>query len=258
MIDLANKRSENFRIEINAMADYAIHTLRSPYTDGSGYRFAEVKFPKDDIPETIADAKIIEIFDSGKKQNMTGEARVTNALHINLPKYRSGGLFKNNGDAYIYSYTVDYTIDGKKYTIAKEYKNWQPRATAIDIPLPGIAEWAKISTDIAVKPSDYDKTYVELTATHPEIKDDPANPFSYSIDVLQSVIKNVAYAKPDELVKILKEADRGIDAVPAAIGANLPPENQIAQKIDAVLQLLDSNDTDKAKDALKSLSDSLK
>jgi len=218
MIDLCAKRTENYRLDVNAMADYAIQTLRGPNSDGSGYRFAQVKSVKNDLPEIITETKITSILELEKKQTVRGESRITNALQIHLPKYRSGGLFKNNGDAYIHSYTVEYSIEGKKYTITKEYKNWLPRNNSIDIPLPGIAEWAKIETDISVKTSDLEKTTVQLGASHPAIDDDPANPFSYSLDQLRSIKKNITYANPEDLTKMLKEAARGIDAVPASIG----------------------------------------
>jgi len=258
MLILTDKKSENFRLEINAMLDYAIHALRGPYTDGSGYKFAEVDLAKNTGSDVIASGKITEIFDLGKKQSFVGEARTTHALQISLPKYRSGGLFKNNGDAYIHSYNVEYTIDGKKYTIAKEFKNWLTRKNTIDIPLPGIAEWAKVEVLASVTPADLEKTDLEVRAIHPFIKDDPANPFSYSIDRLIDIQKDVAYMKTDAINNRLNEAVRGIDSVPAALGADLPPDKQIEQKLKSILDKLDGNSQDAAKQELKNLIDTLK
>ena len=257
MNDSVEKKQKNYRLEIEAMADYAIITLRGPKTDGSGYRFAKVSYPKNSPPEVIADAKLLEVFDVGKKQSLKAETRVTNRLQIHLPKYRSG-MFKNNGDAYVHGYTVEYMIDGKKYTIAKEFKNWLKKTESIDIPLPGLAEWASIVAEFSVSMADIQKTYVQLAAFHPDVDDDPANPFSYSIGILKSLRKNASSEKSEEMKKLLAEAERGIDAVPAAIGANLPPEKQIAMKLDEIIGLLNDNSIDKAKEQLKDLADSVK
>ena len=257
MLDLADKKPANYRLDVNAMLDYTIHALRGPYTDGSGYKFAGADIKNNSSMEKIGGGKIVEIFDLGKKQTFTGEARITNALQISLPKYRSA-LFKNNGDAYIHSYTVEYTIDGKKFTIAKEFKNWLGRNNTLDIPLPGIAEWAKIEVLASVAPADLEKTNIELHAAHPEIKDDPANPFSYPLDQLFQIKHDFENMKSEDIAKRLNEAARGIDAVPAALGADLPPDKQMAQKLNAVIDLLDSNSVDQAKQDLKGIVEALK
>lgn len=257
MNESVDKKAKNFRLEIEAMTDYAIIALRGPKSDGSGYRFASVSYPKNTPPEVLADAKLVEVFDVGKKQTLKAETRVTNKLQIHLPKYRSG-MFKNNGDAYVHSYTVEYMIDGKKFTITKEYKNWIKRNESVDIQLPGIAEWASITTDLSVSMADLQKTYVQICAFHPDVNDDPANPFSYAIGTLKTVRKNSSYGKPEELKKMLAEADRAIDLVPAVIGANLPPDKKVAAKLDEISNLLNDNSIDKAKEELKVLSDSLK
>jgi hypothetical protein len=181
-------------------------------------------------------------------------------LQIHAPKYRSG-LFRNNGDTYVEKYKVEFSIQGKTRTINWEHKNWISRDSTVEIPLPGIAEWAKIEIVAGVEASDVGNAIIELRALRPIVKDDPKNPFSYSIDQLKSLQKNIAYAKSEAVLAQLNEALAGIKTAPVAAASSQAPSDQaVVQKLEFISYLMDGSEEEreKAKAELKSLIESMK
>jgi len=258
MIQLAENQTEDYKQEINAMIDLTLHILRGPYLDGSGYDYAELDMDDDNEPETMLSEKVDAVWEAGQQQTFTARARTIYALQINSPKYRTG-LFKNNGDTYLDSYRVEFSINGKKRTITREHKNWVRRNSTLEIPLPGISEWAQIDIVAGVAPADVNHTIIELRARHPLIKDDPKNPFSYSVDQLRTLQKNVAYAKSEVILEKLNEALQGIEAVPVATASNLSADQRIVQKLEYILYLLEGNELEQeeARKELRDLIDAL-
>ncbi|HOO57049.1 MAG TPA: hypothetical protein PLN69_09520 [bacterium] len=259
MLKLGEERGENYRQEINRLIDLTLHILRGPYLDGSDYKYAEAVMDDDQEPEILLSEKVDAVWEVGQQQAFDAEARTVYGLQISSPKYRSG-LFKNNGDTYIESYRVEFSINGKKRTITREHKDWVRRNAQLEIPLPGIAEWAKIEILAGVAPSDVNHTIVEITGRHPVIKDDPKNPFSYSVEQMKSLQKNIAYARQEVLMEKLTETLKGIEAVPTATSANLSADKRIVQKLEYILYLLEGNEVEReeAKKELKDLTEALK
>lgn len=260
MIGLAQGAGENYKQEINALIDYTLHILRGPAPDGSGYMYALVTMDEKVEPETLLSEKVNAVWDAGQQQTLSAEARTVYSLEAYSPRYRTGGVFKNNGDTYLNSYRIEYSINGKKHTIVSEYKDWVRRNTSVPILLPGIAEWASIEIVTGVVPADVNHTLIELRAYHPVIKDNPMNPFSYTIERLKALQKNVMYYKADRILEMLDDALKGIEAVPIAMAAPLAAEQGVIQKLDYILYLFEGSqqDQEQAKKELKQLVETLK
>jgi hypothetical protein len=260
MIATATERPEDFRQQIDAMIDFTLHILRGPVPDGSGYQYAEAIIDKTVEPETLLSERVNAVWKANQQQTFAAEARTAYMLQIHAPKYRSG-LFRNNGDTYVEKYKVEFSIQGKTRTINWEHKNWISRDSTVEIPLPGIAEWAKIEIVAGVEASDVGNAIIELRALRPIVKDDPKNPFSYSIDQLKSLQKNIAYAKSEAVLAQLNEALAGIKTAPVAAASSQAPSDQaVVQKLEFISYLMDGSEEEreKAKAELKSLIESMK
>jgi hypothetical protein len=265
MTDLATKSSDNYKVEISALIDYTLHILRGPKPGGTGYFYASATMDQKDEPETLLSEKVNAVWDAGQQQTFSAEARTVYMIEIYSPKYRTGGVFKNNGDTYIDSYRIEYSIGGKKHTIVSDYKDWVRRNNSVPVVLPGIAEWASIEIVVGVVSADVNHTIVEIRAHHPAIADDPKNPFTYSIEQLNYIQQNVMSMKAEKILERLDDTMKGIQAVPlatapAATPTDTPADKSVVQKLDYVLYLLNGSPDEQAegKKELKQLVDSMK
>ncbi|HOX28713.1 MAG TPA: hypothetical protein PLQ76_06125 [bacterium] len=260
MASLTKDRGENYRKEISNLIDFSLQVLRGPNPSGSGYLFATVSADKNSPAETLLSEKVDAVWESGKQQVYKAETTNVFSFTINSPRYRPGGLFKNNGDTYIDSYKVEYSVNGKEQTISREYKNWVKKNTSFSIPLPSPAEWARIEFTAGVSSSDVNRTVIEIIAQHPVIKDNPKNPYSYPIEQLKVLQNMISYAKPDAIVDKLNDIQDGIRTVPAAVGSGFSADDQTVQKLEYILYLLQGNSADsaKGKSELKSFIETLK
>lgn len=204
------------RKELAAMVRYSQHILRGPSGDGVSYRYAMVDMSDKIKPVMMESETLNAVWEKGEKQVVSVETSIVNGFQIYMPLQR--GLFKNNGNMYLGSYKVEYIINGQKKTDEREYNQWLTRESVINIPLPGIAEWAKLEMTVGVAPSDIDHVIVHVLGKFPRITDDPVNPFSYAIGKLGESLSRLDEDRlPKEIIRYHEEALTAISRVPSEL-----------------------------------------
>lgn len=257
MIGISEKGGAGSREQLFLLIDQTLHLLRGPLPGGA-YTFAKVDRSDKKESLELLSQKIDAVVDSGQFQKISAEVATAHQLELYTPTQR--GFFKNNGDVFVKSYTVELIIDGVKKTVQREVNDWVRRGKGIPIPLPGLAQWAKIEVNAAVAKTDVNHAYLKILARVPDITDDPRNPYSFSIKELISASQYNAFdSKRKTVQEKLKSASAGLDYVPSVSGA--PAETpldkaDLTQRLEYISFLLDSKkDTDKveAKKAVEEL-----
>lgn len=258
--------SDAERTELSAMIRYSQHLLRGPSGDGVSYRYAMVDMSDKIKPVMMKSESLSAIWEKGDKQVVSVETSIVNGFQIYMPLQR--GLFKNNGNMYLGSYKVEYIINGQKKTDSREYNQWVTREGVINIPLPGIAEWARLEMTVGVAPSDVDHVIVHIYGKFPRITDDPVNPFSYAIGKLGESLSRLEESRlPREIIKYHEEALVAISRVPSELlipkeGAapDTSLKDEVVPKLRNILRLMEGtrSDQDQAAEELKILIEELK
>ncbi len=243
--------------ELKMLIGHAMHVLRGPLPNGKGYHLATVDMGDDVENTNLMSVKIDAIWELGQKKTITAELSSVYKFIIYSPLHR--GFFKNNGNFYLDSYTVEYTINGITESKTVEYKDWITRDSTLEVPLPGIAEWAKLELVVGVEPADVNNAILQIYARQPVVDDDPKNPFSYSISMLAEAKDRIEIGRRlKEIEKFLDEALLGIkvaktyaaDASVVAGGRGIS-----VQELERILYLLEGNalENDEGVEELKTL-----
>ena len=260
VIQIAEKGDEGFQEQVFLLIDQILHMLRSPKPGGAGYYYAGIN-TEDPIVVDIADTKVDAVLEDGMIQKVSGQAATPFAFEIYSPPQRAA--FKNNGDTFVKAYRVELILDGAKKTVESKFEDWVHRKDSHRIPLPGIAQWAKLEIDASVKRADVNHAIIKLQALLPRIDDDPRNPYSFSINELKSAREyNELVSKRKTVVHKLKSALEGLDHVPGSAVTAKPDfdKETLIQQLDYVLFLVDGNDDERAeaKSRLTELLESLR
>jgi len=268
-IELASQENEDNREKIVSMIRRSLHLMRGPNADGVSYRYATAGMDDDIEPVQLLSRTVQAVWEYGQKETIKVQTSGVYAFQIYMPLHR--GIFKNNGNMYLDSYTVEYTINGEKKTETREYKDWMTRETTLDVPLPGIAENASLELVAGVAPGDMDHVIVHVYAKYPEVDDDDRNPFSYSVEELRESFSRMEIGRRmKEIVELHQEAIRGIDYVlqdlvstPAGGGESAAPAGpsnaELVAKLKQVKYLLEGNalEADKGREKLDELIEGL-
>lgn len=229
--------------EIKSLVGHAMHVLRGPLPDGQGYHLAKVDMSDDVESTSLLSAKIDAIWELGQKKTLSTELTSVYKFIIYSPLHR--GFFKNNGNFYLDSYTVEYTINGVEEKKTVEYKDWVTRDSTIEVPLPGIAEWAKLEIVTGVEPADVNNSIVQLYAKQPVVEDDQKNPYSYSVRMLAEAKERIEIGRRlSEIIDFLDEALLGIRVAKTFAGdvqVSSEAPGITVQKLEYILYLLEGN-----------------
>lgn len=266
-IDAAREADDSnpARKEIASMIRYSLHILREPASDGLSYRYAAVDMSDKIKPVMMKSETLTSVWETGQKQVVSVETSTVTGFQIYMPLQR--GLFKNNGNMYLGSYKVEYIINGQRKTIDREYNQWLTRESVINVPLPGIAEWARFEMTVGVAPSDAEHVIVHLLAKYPRVTDNPVNPLSYSVGKLNESLSRIEDDRqPREIIKYHEEALTGIASVPSELlvhkeGAPVPTVNEeLVPKLSNILRLIEGTREDQGQgiEELKLLIEELK
>lgn len=252
-IILTEKGGEGYRENVDLLIDQTLHLLRSPIQGGQGYHFATVDRDKGETL-LLASTKVDAALEDGAVIKLSGQAATPYELEIFSPLQRAA--FKNNGDTYIKSYRVELVMDGEKNTVERKYEAWLRRGTSHTIPLPGVAQWARIEIEAAANRADLHHAIIKLRARVPQIIDNPVNPFSFSISELKTAREyNRLEAKRGVVREKLKSALAGLDMVPGAATPPPPPADlsQLVTELEQVHFLLGGTDAEKTQAGAKLL-----
>jgi hypothetical protein len=250
-ITLSEQSGQDSQHNVDLLIDQTLHLLRSPLAGGQGYRFATMNRDKADT-FLLASSKVDAVLEDGQFLKLAGEVATPIELEIFSPLQRAA--FKNNGDTYIKSYRVELVIDGAKQTVERKFEDWLRRGTSHIVPLPGVAQWARIEIQVAANRADKSHAIIKLRARVPEITDDPMNPYTFSIDELKTAREyNRLEAKRGVVREKLKSALTGLDVVPGS--ATQAPSaidvDQLVDELDQVLFLMGGSDAEKSEASAK-------
>lgn len=248
--------------DLKSMIRYSLHILRGPGADGLSYRYATVDMGAGVKPEMIGSYKPNAVWEKDLRQTIAVEGSTIVGFQIYMPLQR--GFFKNNGNMFLDGYKLEYMLNGEKKSQTFEYRRWLNRDTAIDVPIPGIAEWARLEMTVAVAQADLDHVFAHVLAKRPLVKDDPSSPFAYVVGRLNDALSRLEDDRlPREVVKCHEEALAGIAQIPA----DLPTSNNASLNNDKtvaalrnILRLLegDLSEQDQGMQELRKLIDTLK
>jgi hypothetical protein len=256
IVEIAEKGGD-FQKNVDLLIDQTLHLLRSPKPGGEGYYFADIKKDPSAEPIQLASTKVDAVADAAQFQRISGEIATPYELEISSPLQRAA--FKNNGDTYIKSYRVELIIDGAKKTVERKFEDWIRKGTTHTIPLPGIAQWARIEIDAAVNKTDVNHTIIKLTARVPTITDDKRNPYSFPVEQLKAAREyNKLVSKRGKVVELVKSALQGLDYVPGSSSAPPRPQldaEQLAERLDHILFMLDTGTAEEQLEAKRMLNE---